>query len=1192
MEFASNERELLIQIRKAMRYEDADKEFPSENWATDVLHKFKTRIRAMLTTPVKDYEVEARYGKYKEGCFYPGLSCSIFENVNGRLAQLCSNENGQPEHTRTLIEGSGIRKITDLTHADKKPIYQRKIKASKQSVNIPALGVRISIAHEKEATEKDFKRRSPTSQKECRERVRTSYILSSPPWKGVRIDCTKVKRKSPPFEERYEIEIERRGVLSLSAFIGAVAELHRWVTEAETTVPPELRAKVTQLFNRQLFRLPPHRALPHLFTGFVNSPVSLKYSHLYETDSTKWAATVKLDGTRQFLFVTAFGTFLCLPFADKLRLVGKGSSQLDGTLIDGECIGTFPAEAFHAFDLLFCKWKDVREQPFFERFGLLQIPTLATDLRLLLSAEFGFYVKTFFQSPCFYSNASNALADSTRYTQKKMSTDGLIFQPVCLPYRNALTLKWKPRSLLSIDFYFLPCTKAPDSFELMVGGPRGQVTRFSGSSTFPYNGTRVTVSDKKFAHAIVECAFKFQEPQGFVPVRVRPDKHRPNNSRTASSVWNDINDPISQETIEGHSLKVFRKLSNQVKRELLNQFLTPGDTILDVGSGRGGDLTKWLRLKQVFAVEPNPTHREEFHRRLKTLRAPSGNGLPLVTIIPGNIENTSEIAALTRGSKINSMVAFFCLTFLARDEASWSGFLHSVNRFVPVHGKLIGTVLDGALTRKMLDTLSSLVNSTIRIDPIRLHEQPQCLGDQVEVHISDPDAIVKHQKEYLFYFERFRRDLEALGFVLIHSELFSERRMHHSLPPDSRAYSRLNRAFVFARKSLTCPPPPTVASNPSSRACAEEKVTTSPQSSAWNCSLCERNYSRKGDLTKHRKRVHGTQSSPRENKRSSTVKNFACPQCDKRYTRRSDLTKHDQKIHARSTGIQTATTVSVARYRYALTFVFQTSPLSFGQLRELAARIDLPGTSVELIDISAPLRNPPTFEAWISALRARHKKKSPFKAPDASSLPEAGVLIIRNGVTVLSSKKKPSAQLYEEQMSQVRNYDGIYFDKGKTLVKRAFKTMQFGSEARTASPDYSQATVTAFDAVPVLQKMGNLLQRLLGFDASSFSARSNRYHTDRLEPADDGGKMKCVSGMGWHGDERTDLPSQSACLCLGEPGILSFVWRFPGHTKNCPTSIVSFDVNDGDIYILSDKATGFDWRSRSLLRVVHSLQLK
>jgi len=193
----------------------------------------------------------------------------------------------------------------------------------------------------------------------------------------------------------------------------------------------------------------------------------------------------------------------------------------------------------------------------------------------------------------------------------------------------------------------------------MVGGPRGQVTRFSGSSTFPYNGTRVTVSDKKFAHAIVECAFKFQEPQGFVPVRVRPDKHRPNNSRTASSVWNDINDPISQETIEGHSLKVFRKLSNQVKRELLNQFLTPGDTILDVGSGRGGDLTKWLRLKQVFAVEPNPTHREEFHRRLKTLRAPSGNGLPLVTIIPGNIENTSEIAALTRGSTINSMVAFF-----------------------------------------------------------------------------------------------------------------------------------------------------------------------------------------------------------------------------------------------------------------------------------------------------------------------------------------------------------------------------------------------------------------------------------------------------------------------------------------------------------------------------------------------------
>ena len=37
---------------------------------------------------------------------------------------------------------------------------------------------------------------------------------------------------------------------------------------------------------------------------------------------------------------------------------------------------------------------------------------------------------------------------------------------------------------------------------------------------------------------------------------------------------------------------------------------------------------------------------------------------------------------------------------------------------------------------------------------------------------------------------------------------------------------------------------------------------------------------------------------------------------------------------------------------------------------------------------------------------------------------------------------------------------------------------------------------------------------------------------------------------------------------------------------------VSLSVNHGDIYIMSEKATGYDWKKRSKVRVVHGAGYK
>ena len=58
------------------------------------------------------------------------------------------------------------------------------------------------------------------------------------------------------------------------------------------------------------------------------------------------------------------------------------------------------------------------------------------------------------------------------------------------------------------------------------------------------------------------------------------------------------------------------------------------------------------------------------------------------------------------------------------------------------------------------------------------------------------------------------------------------------------------------------------------------------------------------------------------------------------------------------------------------------------------------------------------------------------------------------------------------------------------------------------------------------------------------------------------------------------------CLSLGKSTILRYHWRLPGSSdhKFEPTDI---KLNHGDVYIMSEKATGWDWKLRSKVRVVH-----
>lgn len=82
--------------------------------------------------------------------------------------------------------------------------------------------------------------------------------------------------------------------------------------------------------------------------------------------------------------------------------------------------------------------------------------------------------------------------------------------------------------------------------------------------------------------------------------------------------------------------------------------------------------------------------------------------------------------------------------------------------------------------------------------------------------------------------------------------------------------------------------------------------------------------------------------------------------------------------------------------------------------------------------------------------------------------------------------------------------------------------------------------------------------------------------------------MKKKSNLGWHGDDGRTI---AVGVCLGAPATLSFIWRLPGSQTNYTGTRVEIPLSDGDVYVMSEKAIGADFKSSSLLRVLHSIDL-
>jgi len=182
---------------------------------------------------------------------------------------------------------------------------------------------------------------------------------------------------------------------------------------------------------------------------------------------------------------------------------------------------------------------------------------------------------------------------------------------------------------------------------------------------------------------------------------------------------------------------------------------------------------------------------------------------------------------------------------------------------------------------------------------------------------------------------------------------------------------------------------------------------------------------------------------------------------------------------------------------------------------------------------------------------------------------DAYVLVMRNGVDklLLESNKE---QLFEEQKSL--DYDKKAFMYGKVVNKNARWNLCFDEVGREPDYENKKGRIIGYSDIPVTKKLLECIGDEFCEKAKDLKIEANYYYDTK----------KC--GIGFHGDaERRKVIGVRLGAEISP--YLYFRWYYKGKSEG---ERISIPLNAGDIYIMSEKAVGTDWKKKNIFTLRHA----
>ena len=186
------------------------------------------------------------------------------------------------------------------------------------------------------------------------------------------------------------------------------------------------------------------------------------------------------------------------------------------------------------------------------------------------------------------------------------------------------------------------------------------------------------------------------------------------------------------------------------------------------------------------------------------------------------------------------------------------------------------------------------------------------------------------------------------------------------------------------------------------------------------------------------------------------------------------------------------------------------------------------------------------------------------------SVPNASVLVIKNGLKYFLDKIGSVDQDLLNEMTSF-DWDNKYYDtrRSRVLNKQARYNVCFSEFGQ--DPDYQnkKGTVISYNQASLLGKIRSELPKMLGPKANNLVCEGNRYYN----------LSKC--GIGWHGDSE-----RRKVIAFRLGGTMNLKYNWFKNSKSIGNSL-TLKLDNGDFYIMSEKAVGTDWKYRSKYTLRH-----
>jgi hypothetical protein len=228
-----------------------------------------------------------------------------------------------------------------------------------------------------------------------------------------------------------------------------------------------------------------------------------------------------------------------------------------------------------------------------------------------------------------------------------------------------------------------------------------------------------------------------------------------------------------------------------------------------------------------------------------------------------------------------------------------------------------------------------------------------------------------------------------------------------------------------------------------------------------------------------------------------------------------------------------------------------TSGISIEELKLAQSKFDAVGCKCEYIDINAALPQDVLFDEL-------HKVGFGIKP--------AAILIIRGGVEKLLGVSADA--LFDEHKDLPVDKHALMY--GRVVNKHARHNLCFSDVDQDPDYEHGKGRIISFARLPFTSQIRAKLPEFVGPKAIGLQAEGNYYYD----------VAKC--GIGFHGDGERRIVIAAR---LGASMPIHYQWFY----QNKPVgSRVEAIINHGDIYIMSEKAVGTDWKTRSQYTLRHA----